>query len=185
MRSRTLRTLRIIIPILNSGTTTAACSSRRTPSAVSPRTTSSVQRRSIGSPCPCRLRQLTAKSEGARHKEAFDLSAIVNPGEPALRKLCDRARAMRQQPVEGIHGNAHECGLAPPPALVATQYAQRSRILARLACALHELRKRCGIEDAKIHALPGERMDDMRGITDERTALAHVAFGRKCLQGKR
>src|ERR1700733_2590930 len=184
MRSRTLRTSRIIIRILKWAKTTDACSSRPTPSADSPRTTSSVQRRPIGSPCPRHQRQLAAKSERARHKKALDLGAVIDPGKAALRKMRNRTRAMRQQPVEGIDGRAHERGLALSPALVATQHAQRSRILARRARALHELSERRRIEDAQIHALPGKRVDDVRGIADERTALAHVAVRRKSLQGK-
>src|ERR1700722_10014566 len=111
MPSRTLPTSRITIRILRWATTTAACSLRRTPSADFRRTTLSVQRRSIGSPCLCRQRQLPAKSKRSRHKEALEVGTLIAPAQAALGNLRDGARAIRQQPIKGVNGDAHEFGL--------------------------------------------------------------------------
>ena len=184
MRSRMSPTSRIIIRIWKWATTTAACSLRRTRSADSPRTTSSARRRSIGLRCPRRLRQLPAEPERPRHEEALELGAAIDPAEAALRELRQRSGAVREQPIEGVDGDAHELGLALAPALVAPQHPQRPRILALVAGRADELRERRRIEQSEIDALSCERMDHMRGIPDERAALGDIALRVQALQRK-
>src|ERR1700722_2955677 len=146
MRSRTSPTSRITIRTLRWATTTVACSLRRTPSGDFRRTTLSVQRRSIGLPCPCRQRQLPGKAERTRHKEALELGTLIDPAEAALGDLRDGSRAMRQQPIKGVNGDAHEFRFTLAPALVAPQYAQRPRILALVDRCEDELGERCRIQ---------------------------------------
>jgi hypothetical protein len=53
---------------------------------------------------------------------------------------------MRQQPIKGVDGDAHEFGLTLAPALIAPQYAQRPRILALVDRCEDELGERCRIQ---------------------------------------
>src|ERR1700722_5605288 len=133
MRSRTLPISRITTRILRWATTIAASCIRRTRSADYRKTILSVQRRSIRLRTPRRLRQLTAHPQSARNKNPLQLGALIDPAQAALREACERTRAVRQQPIEGIDREAHELGLTFTPALVAPEHAQRPGILARLA----------------------------------------------------
>ena len=62
-----------------------------------------------------------------------------------------------------------------PPALVSRERRGRARIEAEPHLADDRLGERRHVAQAEVQALPGERMDDMRRVADEREPLADEA----------
>jgi drug/metabolite transporter (DMT)-like permease len=130
------------------------------------------------------LRQLSAQAEGPVDEEAPQLLAAVNPRKSALSQARNRPRAMREQAVKDIDRRAHCSDFALAPALVSAQHPERTGILTPRDRRLHQLRECCRIEQPEVHALSGERMDHVRGISDERHARRDVTRCREPLQGE-
>src|SRR5665213_817980 len=108
----------------------------------------------------------------------------MDPSHAALRKLGKTAAAMREQPIKCVDGEAHDFSLALPPALIAPQHSQSTRIFARSARGEHQLRKSRSIKNSEVDALTGKRMQHVRGIPHERAALGHVVRCAQLLQWK-
>jgi drug/metabolite transporter (DMT)-like permease len=130
------------------------------------------------------LRQLSAQAEGPVDEEAPQLLAAVDPRKSALSQARNRPRTMREQAVKDIDRGAHCSDFALAPALVRAQHAERTGILTPRDRRLHQLRECCRIEQPEVHALSGERMDHVRGISDERHAPRDVTRCREPLQGE-
>src|SRR5215469_304531 len=157
MRSRISPTPRTIIRTSRWDTTTAACSSRRTPSRGCARTTSSARRRSTSCRSaerrrrsrrrlPRYLGQLAAETEGAGDEEALDLVGPVHQSEAALGNTRQRADAVGEITVEAVDGERDRLDLAFAPALVAAQHALSARIFAHAKRRADQLTKRRGIQ---------------------------------------
>ncbi len=80
-----------------------------------------------------------------------------------------------KQPVQAVGGDAHGHGVEAPPALIALEHigapvSRPSRAASAIASA-----KRRDIAQAHVEALPGDRMNDMRGVANQRDALGDEA----------
>ena len=89
--------------------------------------------------------------------------------KPARARCASGPRAVREQPVEGVDGEAHERRFALAPALVA-RAARRSAPGSSPAPTRgdDQLRQRRRIEQPEIDALAGERMHHVRGVAHQR-----------------
>ena len=66
-------------------------------------------------------------------------------------------------------------GHAPP--LVAAQHPHIGQSLTTVRRVQQYIGQHGGIQKAQIHALPGQRVNGVRRITDQRQAFGYVAFG--------
>ena len=80
------------------------------------------------------------------------------------------ADVVGEQPVEHIGGDAHLHGVEAAPALVALQHVERADVLAEAVGLDDRFGKRRGILEAEIEALPGDRVDAVRGVAGQREA---------------
>ena len=121
-------------------------------------------------------RQLTRDAKRPADEEALELLTAIDPTEPTLRKLREGTGAVSEEAIERVDRCAHECDFAFTPSLVLPQHAQCARVFTFVATFQHPLRKRGGIQESEIHSLSRERMNDVRGITDQGDSLCYVAM---------
>ncbi|MNO88249.1 hypothetical protein D3C76_796900 [compost metagenome] len=63
------------------------------------------------------------------------------------------------------------------PSLVTAQYLHIRQPLATLTGVDQHLGQHCSIEEAQVDALPGQRVNGVRGIADQCQAFIHIALG--------
>ena len=105
----------------------------------------------------------TSLSAGAR-------STRPSPTSRTNRNTSDR---LEEQPVQPIGRDAHRHGVEPPPALVTVEHRRIAGIESQSRGIDDGLRERGHIPQAEIKPLPGDRMDHVSGIADQREPVGH------------
>ena len=106
---------------------------------------------------------------------------------PTSRDQPQHIGAVGEQPVEPVGGDAHRHGVEAPPALVALEHIGRADIEAEPRRVDDRLGQRRDIAQAHVEALPGDRMNDVRGVADqrERSAMKTRAVNRPSGKARR
>src|SRR5262249_38217592 len=111
------------------------------------------------------------------HEEALEAGRVVDGGEAEIARELQRRGVMGEEP--GWAGGHRRAGQAveAPPALIAAQKIAAAEVEAEAMRIDQKLGQRRDVAHAEIPALPGDRMDDMRRIADQREALRGIALG--------
>ena len=108
-------------------------------------------------------------------KSCLRLGSRSTRPRPTSRIEPQHVRAVGEQPVEAVGRHAHRHGVEAAPALIALQHRERARIEPEPRGVDDGFGERRDILEAHIEALPGDRMDDVRGVADQRDALGDEA----------
>ena len=94
----------------------------------------------------------------------------VDEAEADVADRAQRGDVVGEQPVEHVGGHAHLDRVEAAPALVALEHVERADVLAEPVGLDDRFGKRRGILEAEIEALPGDRVDAVRGVAGQREA---------------
>src|SRR5262245_16425495 len=117
------------------------------------------------------LRHLARNPRRLANEHALEHRQAIDHAETEITHGPQHLRPIGEQPVETVGRNAHRHGVEAAPALVALEHGRR--IDAEPRGVDDHLRERRHILEAHVEALPGNRVDHMRRITDERDTLGH------------
>ena len=90
---------------------------------------------------------------------------------PRSRDEAQHVGAIGEQPVETVGGKSHRHGVEAPPALIALEHARCSRIEPEPRRIDDHFGESGHVLEPHVEALPGDRMNDVRGIADQRDAV--------------
>ena len=105
------------------------------------------------------------------------MNSRLSPGtrstrpRPTSRKSRSTAGAVGEQAIEPVSRKPHRHGVEAPPALIALEHVGRARIETEPRRIDDHFGQRSDILQPHIEPLPGDRMNDMRGVADQRQAL--------------
>ena len=111
----------------------------------------------------------------SRMKNSFSAGSRSTSPKPDIAHEPQHIRLVGEQPVEAVGRNAHRHGVEAPPALIALEHRRAAGIEAEPHRVDHRFRQRRDIAQSHIQSLPRDRMDDMRGVADQRDALGDEA----------
>src|SRR5829696_9156737 len=114
---------------------------------------------------------------GLADEEALGERQALHQSEPDIANQADRVAVVREQPVQPVRRNSHRHRVEPAPALIMRKNVLAADIEAEPGCiddAIHERRR---IAYAQVQPLARDRVDDMRGVPDEREPLRDEGAG--------
>src|SRR5262249_11539758 len=91
----------------------------------------------------------------------------LHQAEPDVTDRSHRTEVVGEQAVKHVRGDAHLNGVEAAPAFVVFEHIERADIPAEPIGIYNGLGESCGILEAEVQALPGDRMDAMRGIAGQ------------------
>ena len=92
---------------------------------------------------------------------------------PMSRTRAERPEIVGEEAVQHVGRDAHLERVVAPPALVAPQHLERADVEPEPVRVDDRLGQRRGVAKAEIEALPGDRMDAVRGVAEQREARPH------------
>src|SRR5690606_3877150 len=123
---------------------------------------------------PQEPRRRAAEPGGLLDEIPLHRRQAIDQAEADIAYGAHRAEIVREHPVQHIGRDAHLDGIEATPALVTPQDVERADLLAEPIRLHHYLGEGGGILEAEIEALPGDRVDAVRGIAREREARRHI-----------
>src|SRR5262249_22045896 len=111
------------------------------------------------------------------NEQALEPGKAINQTEADIADKPQNIRSVGEQAIETISGNAHRHRVEAPPPLIAFEHIDGSRIEPKARRVDDDLGERGDILESHIEALAGDRMDQMRGVTNERNALGDERAG--------
>src|SRR5215471_8859631 len=147
------------------------------------RRTASAASLHVSSPFPLQrlaadeARRVAGEPHRVAHQEPLERRQTVNRREAEIAGEAQRRKLVREQTVEPVgHGGEGESVEVAPPLVVAEQVGIAD-VETEPAPVDHQLSERRDVADAKIEALTGDRMDDVRGFADQCLPFGDVALG--------
>ena len=94
---------------------------------------------------------------------------------PTSRTSRSTSELVGEQPVQAVGRDAHGHGVEAPPALIALEHVRRADIEPEPRGVGDRFGQRRDVAQAHVEALPGDRMNDVRGVADQRQPLGDEA----------
>src|SRR5581483_3200880 len=116
-------------------------------------------------------RHLAGQSRSLADEQVFQRRGAVDETKTDIAHRAEQRRFVGEQEIERIGGNAHCHGVETPPTLVALEHTGFSNIHAEPRRIDHHLGQRCDILQPNVETLAGYRMNDMRGVADQREPI--------------
>ena len=117
------------------------------------------------------LRHLAGEARGFADEQPFQPRQAVDDPEPDVAEQPQHVGAVGEQPVEPVGRDPHRHGVEAPPALVALEHVGAADVEAEARRIDHALGQRRDVAQAHVEPLPGDRVDHVRGVADQREPL--------------
>src|SRR5690606_29688999 len=102
--------------------------------------------------------------------------------EPQIANGSHRQKVRGEQPIQAVADDCHLRRIEAAPALIALEHVRGADIKSKAMRLDDALGKGGDIAKAEIQSLPGNRMDAVGGIADERQAVRHKTPGNRELK---
>src|SRR5579872_4128052 len=116
-------------------------------------------------------RHLARQACSLANEHLLQRRRAVDEAKPDVTHGAQQRRPVREQEVERVGGNAHRHGVEPPPALVALEHILLPEIDPEPRRVDHNFGQGRDVLQSHVESLARDRMDDMRGIADQRQPL--------------
>ncbi|MNM60164.1 hypothetical protein D3C81_714350 [compost metagenome] len=102
---------------------------------------------------------------------------MLNPFQATVAQPAQRQRISLEQALEAFHGRHQRQVVRHATTLEAAQYALIRQSLTAFIGMQQFFGQYRGIEKAQVDPLPGQRVNGVRRVADQRQAFGYIAFG--------
>src|SRR5438132_3661948 len=122
-------------------------------------------------------RQVAGEPHGVAHQEPLERREAVNRGETEVAGEAQRCELVGEKAVEPVGYCSEGERVEAAPLLVMAEQVGIADVETEAAPVDHQLRERSDVADAEIETLAGDRMDDVRRLSDQRQPFRDITIG--------
>ncbi len=104
-------------------------------------------------------------------EHALERGQALDHAEAEVAHQTQDVGAVGEQPIQSVGGDAHGHGVEAAPALIALEHIGRADVEPEPGGVGDCLRQGGDVAQAHVESLPGDRMNDVRGVADQRQTI--------------